>query len=98
MGCYDTIASSYLKLISKKAGAAANKANLRKEKLYEDIFTKHYFQKLFVKKLGPILNSKSDSKSENVQNETFFVNKISLEKQRGNVAGILGTIPLTAKI
>lgn len=106
--CVDTIASSYLKLTSKKAGAAANKAVAKKEKLYEEIFIKHNFlafavetfgtfsddTKLFVKKLGPILNSKS----RNVYAKSFFVNKISLAIQRGNVAGILGTIPSTAKI
>lgn len=92
--CVDTIASSYLPSTSKKAGAAANQASLRKEKLYEDIFIKHNFlafavetfgtfsedTKLFVKKLGPILNSKSG----NVYAKTFFVNKISLAIQRGN--------------
>lgn len=106
--CVDTIASSYSKLTSKKAGAAANKADVRKEKLYEDIFIKHNFlafavetfgtfsddTKLFVKKLGPLLNSKSG----NVYAKSFFVNKISLAIQRGNVAGILGTIPVTSKI
>jgi len=50
--------------------------------------------KLFVKKLGPIVNSKSG----NFYAKTFFVNKISLAIQRGNVAGILGKIPSTAKI
>lgn len=97
-----------MKLTSKEAGAAENKATVRKEKLYEDIFINHNFlafavetfetfsndTKLFVKKLGPILNSKS----RNVYAKTFFVNKISLAIQKGNVAGILGTIPLTAKI
>lgn len=70
--CVDTVASSYLHLTSKNAGAAANQACVRKEKLYEDISVNHHFlafdvetfgtfsgeAKFFVKKLGPILNSK----------------------------------------
>lgn len=85
-----------------------NKCIFQKGRLYEDIFIKHNFlyfavetfgtfsedTKLFVKKLGPILNSKSGS----VYAKTFFINKISLEIQRGNVAGILGPITPTTKI
>ena len=102
------MASSYLHLTSKEAGGAANQACVKKEKLYEEICKNNNFlafavetfgsfseeAKLFVKRLGPILNTKSGNKRA----KSFFVNKISLAIQRGNVAAILGTIPPTSKM
>lgn len=106
--CVDTIASSYLHLTSKHPGAAANMACSKKEELYKDIVINHYFlpfavetfgsfsdpAKKFVRNLGPILNSRSG----NVRSASFFTQKISLAIQRGNVAGITGTIPANAKL
>ena len=95
-------------MTSKTAGAAANFACSEKEDLYEEIMRNYHFvpfavetfgtfsepAKLFVDKLGPILNSKSG----NVHAKSFFIQKISIAIQRGNVAAIRGTIPQNAKI
>lgn len=100
--CVNTLANSYLKSTSKKAGAAANGAKVKKEKLYAKIIIDHEFvafavetlgsfgndAKCFVDVLGKLLNDASgDSRAK-----SFFIQRISLAIQRGNIASIMGTI------
>lgn len=104
--CVDTTASSYLNITSKNPGGAANQACSRKENLYEEIIVNHLFlpftvetlgsfsdsAKIVVQKLGLLLNAKSG----NVQAKSFFIQKINFAIERGNMAAMLGFIPLTA--
>ncbi len=101
--CNDTLAPSYLNQTSKVAGAAANKAEQRKFRLYESICLNHEFVAFAVETLGPFgdgtrrfvdeLGKMLIETSGDARSKSFFIQRIGIEVQRGNATSVMGTIP-----
>lgn len=100
--CVDTLADSYIKSTTNKAGSAAETAAKRKLNKYKAIREKNFLivpfavetlgswgkdAILFADKLGDMLNSVSGE----ARSKEFFKKNISLAIQRGNAASIMGS-------
>lgn len=97
----DTLAPSYLRLSSKKAGSIAEQAERRKHNHYIDLKENHNFTpiafeslgccgpetKIFMERLGKLLKQSTGEK----RSLDFLFQKISIAIQRGNAACIFGT-------
>ena len=100
--CVDTLANSYLKETSKRAGSAAEKAEKAKLNKYEEIEKDYYMVPIAVETFGawgPESARLIKSIGKKIQDHTgekrstfFLFQSISMAIQRGNAASILGTV------
>lgn len=102
--CVDTLAASYLKSTSKKAGSAAERACIHKHDYYTHTKASHFlFVGLAFETLGPwCIETKKFidtvgrmliEESGDIRAKYFLKNRISLAIQQGNAISILGTRP-----
>ena len=99
--CVDTMAFSYLDQTSRTSGKAAEKAEMKKIDLYQELQSEYMFVPLavetmgswgqlglkFIKEVGRKIQDISGEKKS-----TFYLfQRISIAIQRGNTASILGT-------
>ncbi|XP_021962574.1 uncharacterized protein LOC110858198 [Folsomia candida] len=101
--CVDTFAPSYLPQTCVHPGAAAEKAEDRKMKRYEDLLDRFLFVPVavettgvwgkeglsLIKEIGTRITALTDEKRAT----NFLIQRISIAVQRGNVAAILGSLP-----
>lgn len=101
--CADTLANSYVKGTSKKAGFAAQKRENHKRSTYNTLDSNFHFIPVCVETLGSFgdgalkLVKRIGELMQNVTGEkrstNFLIQRISVAVQRGNAAAILGTVP-----
>ena len=104
--CTDTFCPSNIKLTSRKAGSAAEKAVVKKKNLYKDMIQKNFHFVVFatetmgpwcnegkdlIEKLGSMLNAMTG----NTNSKKYLKERISIAIQRGNAMSILNTLPKT---
>jgi hypothetical protein len=106
--CVDTLAHSYINQISNTPGAAAELMTNKKKNLYSDIVVGHHFlafavetlgsfsadTKAFIDKIGKRLNKNSG----NPNAKAYFVQKVSIEIQRGMWLQFLALFQLLRKL
>jgi hypothetical protein len=106
--CPDTLAPSHLASTCISAGAAALKAERRKEAKYNELSASYIFQPIaietlgawshnsmqFIKKLGSKLIEHSGEKRAT----SYLLQAISMAIQRGNAISIMATVPPSTKL
>ncbi|OXA58286.1 Retrovirus-related Pol polyprotein from type-2 retrotransposable element R2DM [Folsomia candida] len=106
--CSDTFAPSYLPQTSIRPGVAAEKAEDRKKKRYEQLMDSFLFVPIaiettgiwgkdglsFIKEIGSRITNITEEKRAT----SFLLQRMSITVQRGNVASILGSLPKGHKL
>ena len=100
--CVDTFANTYLKETSVRPGAAAEKAETKKLKKYEEIGKTYHMVLIATETLGAfapegthLINTlgKKIQKLTGEKRSTFYLyQSLSMSIQRGNASSILGTV------
>lgn len=106
--CADTLAPSYAKGNSRKAGYAAQKRETHKLWLYRNLTPSFHVVPVCIETLGTIgesglkLIQRIGELLKNVTGEkratSFLLQRLSIAIQRGNAAAVLGTIPSDANL
>ncbi|CAH2233568.1 jg8504 [Pararge aegeria aegeria] len=101
--CVDTLAASHIQATSSMVGAAATSAEQAKRRKYENLDSSLIFVPFGVETLGPWgpearalfkeLSKRVIESSGDPRAGSYLGQRISLAIQRGNAAGILGTVP-----
>ena len=104
----DTLARSHLHATSTKAGAAAEKAEILKQKKYGGLLRTHAFSVVAVETLGPIgedavdflldLGRKISRATGDPRESAFLFPRVSIAVQRGNSVSVLGTSRLPSAV
>ena len=104
----DTLADSHYKATSKKAAAAADRAEFLKREKYSSLTGSYFFQAVgfetmgcwggeaaaFIAKLGKMIIDRTNEPHA----LDYLRQRISIEIQRFNAVSILGTLPLSREL
>jgi len=100
--CVDTLAKSYLR-VNNIPGQASEIAAKKKHDLYEEIKRNYHFVAFAVETIGPwaketikliqTIGRKLNEQTGDNRSRHFFIQRLSLDIQRGNYESISGSLP-----